>query len=268
MPPHGKQASRPTLERALEETFEHVYDPMDALVEYRQVPIERVGGHRPLIERYAKGEVGLYAYLRAGVDNEYVAVIYRPLPARKRHARLNALRHREELEVEERGGDGEATVLVDSVQVVDDPQRVEDVPIVPVVRLFFLNEPSGAIGNPVQPFGGPPVENVGAVSRLPLAVLVSHNRVHQHALDVERDGAELTLGERVNRVIERGAEILDGVASEDADSFGRGILDLRPSNCVARLGIYLTTWGAGLRPTPAIDGVLDGFYVLACPVEL
>jgi hypothetical protein len=48
-----------------------------------------------------------------------------------------------ELKIEKRRGDGKPPMLVDSVKRVDVPEPVIDVSVVPVVRLFLLDERAG-----------------------------------------------------------------------------------------------------------------------------
>jgi hypothetical protein len=107
-----------------------------------------------------------------------------------------------------------------------------------------------------------------AITPLPLAVLVPDDREHQSFLNLGAQCSQLTSRKRVNRVIQRGTEVLDGIADQDADAGRRSFLDLRPANGVARLGVYLTADGVGIRPEPVIDSLLDGFYVFTSPIDL
>jgi hypothetical protein len=59
----------------------------------------------------------------------------------------------QKLLVEKRGGDCQAPMLIDSVQVMESPKPVVFVPIgllVPVVRLFLLNESLAWSGTPLR----------------------------------------------------------------------------------------------------------------------
>jgi hypothetical protein len=146
---------------------------------------------------------------------------------------------------------------------------MEPVAVVPVIRLFLLNEGSGFVGDAGELARADVRKDLRSVRWLPLAVLVADDRKHQPLLHLRRQGQiGPTFGERVNRVIERGTEIVDGIADQDADAGWRGLIDLRPSNCVARLGVYLSADGVSICLKPEIDRFLRSFYVFSSPFEL
>lgn len=259
------------------EGAEHSYDPLDPLLKAAQDVKDVPLTSRTLIDRYCAGGVGIYAYVRTGVGDEFVAVIYWPVRTRPRDFGINAFGRRDVGRAEVRRGDGESSMLVDPVEVMKDPKPVvlEGVGCVgrvsSLVRLFTLDERSRRSRDTSQGSWVAPqkiLEDGGPVRRLPLPILVSHDWEHQRFLDLIRQRSEVALGEVINRVIERGTEIVDSVSGQERKLGRRRTLDLRPSNCVARLGIYLTTNGVGIRPEPAIDRVLKSFYVFAGPFEL
>jgi hypothetical protein len=260
------------LSEALKELRQDAHDPLDPFLHRRQKLANGEPRHQSFIDRYVAGEVGIYAYVRSRVGDEYVAVLYWPLRSAECHTRINSFRHRNELEVEERGSERNPAVFVDPVQLMERPEPVEAVRIgriVPTVRLFVLDERDRVDGQSFKPSApNGVVEDGGAVCGLPLAVLVPNNREHQRFLNLGGERSELAFCERVNRVIERGAEVEDSVTDQEADPSRRISLNLRPSDCVARLGIYLTTDGVGLRPEPLIDRLLSGFYVFTSAIDL
>jgi hypothetical protein len=259
-----------TLEQALNETFEHRYDPLGVSPEALQRGVDPVvSRERSFIERYAEGEMGVYALVRVGVNDQYVAVLYRAMGVRERDLRLDASRLGDVLDVKESGGDREPSMLVDAVEVVEDPERVPQVVgpgLVTVVRLFALNEVKRSFRQLRESVSAKSaLEKVRTDRRLPLLVFVPDHGIHEGLLKFggQRE-RKVTLRERINHVIQSGTEILDRIPGDSTDLLGRTRLDLRPSNCVPRLGIYLTTDGVGIRPEPVIDQMLDASYVLAC----
>ena len=61
------------------ELHEHAQNPLDTLFERVEEGHDFALARRTLVDRYRTGQKGIYAYVRARVGDEYVAVFYRPL---------------------------------------------------------------------------------------------------------------------------------------------------------------------------------------------
>ena len=122
--------SRHSLRDPLQEAFKNRYDPLDPARETGQELVDGGDRHRrTFIERYAAREVGVYAFVRVRVGDDYVAVIYRSGGSMELDARLDALRSTDPREIEIRRGQRDPAVLVDPVQVVQDPEAMPAVAV-------------------------------------------------------------------------------------------------------------------------------------------
>jgi len=226
---------------------------------------------RPLIEGYLAGEKCVYSLLTSGVGDQLVAVLYRA-PCMVEGDLVFRAGYRCGRHAETCGRDTEAPVLVDAIEVVEPPELVPTEVHssgVAVVRLYLLDEIARRVGDTAESLSLRDLEGLGPFDRRPMTIDIANYRKRQPSGDLGREGRpEMTLGDRINDVIQRGTEVVDCISGDEAQRVGRGFGDLRPSNCTSRLGIYIADNGVGIRIEPSLSSVLKGFYVFACAFEL
>lgn len=237
---------------------------------------------RPLAKRYIEGGLYIHAHFACWIEGRdqtepsyWCVGIYRPVKGFDSPGTNNEVRF---LGIDAEPGEArdcrmQQAVLVDAVQVVENPQGMSSVVVPSVVRLQTLYDclriwvPSLDLGKST-PRSGPSilldgVEPTTAQSRFPLPVFISDDREFGALGDLVRQGGGVRQGEGKGESVESRAEVVQGVTDEEAERIRGWFLGGSEEHPVPIFRINLMPD----RVVIAIDPVFDAFVQLLQVVE-
>jgi hypothetical protein len=246
-------------------------------VEHIRALIDR----RSLTERYMAGEVELHAFFqwrRRGVTQQYCAIFYRAVHAGDFEAFDDVgdadRQHADTLCLSEGARNSQFAVLIDTVQLVDDPQRVPSEAAATLVRLKVCDGSTGRWIDPTEVIPMSALESCGAGARSATPVDIAKDRERRLFGPLQRKFRTLIRrgimleGKRVHEMIEGGPKVMNNVPNQEGDLTRQWLLEPNACDAAVALGIRLIEDGVRVASEPNSNYPLKSLKVVARPAEL